>query len=182
MTRLAFPIILILLSAGLFFGFIDPTYNDIQKILQEEAKFDQALDKSKELQEVRDRLLSRYNTFSTNDLSRLTKLLPDNVDNVRLVLDIDNIASVYGIRVKNVAISKALDSQAGVIGPKKKPYDSVILSFSITSSYENLIQFIKDIERSLRIVDVTEISLIPSKTGEENLYEYNIGIKTYWLK
>ncbi|HJL55844.1 MAG TPA: hypothetical protein QGF60_01410, partial [Candidatus Paceibacterota bacterium] len=105
MTRLAFPIILILLSVGLFFGFIDPTYNEIQIILQEETRFDQALDKSKELQEVRDRLLSRYNTFSTNDLDRLTKLLPDNVDNVRLVLDIDNIASVYGIRIKNVAIS-----------------------------------------------------------------------------
>jgi len=52
----------------------------------------------------------------------------------------------------------------------------------VTSAYESLIQFIKDIEKSLRIVDVTEISLIPSKTGESNLYEYNIGIKTYWLK
>ena len=182
MTRLAFPIILILLSVGLFFGFIDPTYNEIQIILQEETRFDQALDKSKELQEVRDRLLSRYNTFSTNDLDRLTKLLPDNVDNVRLVLDIDNIASVYVIRIKNVAISKTDDRQASVIGPDKKPYEQVLLSFSVTSAYESLIQFIKDIEKSLRIVDVTEISLIPSKTGESNLYEYNIGIKTYWLK
>lgn len=182
MIKLTFPIIFILLSAGLFFGFIDPTYNDIQKILEEEKKFDQALDKSKELQRVRDKLLSKYNTFSTNDLTRLTKLLPDNVDNVRLVLDIDHIASAYGMRIRDVVVRKAQSRQAGVIGPSEKPYESVMLSFSLTSSYENLIQFIKDIEKSLRIVDVTEISLIPSRIGDDNLYEYNIGIKTYWLK
>lgn len=182
MTKLTFPIILILLSVGLFFGFIDPTYNDIQKILEEESKFDQALDKSKELQGIRDKLLSRYNTFSTNDLDRLTKLLPDNVDNVRLVLDIDNIASVYGIRIRNVTINKADSRQAGVIGPDSKPYESVLLSFSVASSYESLIQFIKDIERSLRIVDVIEVSLRPLRIEDDNLYEYNIGIKTYWLK
>lgn len=182
MIRLTFPIIFILLSAGLFFGFIDSTYDNVQKILEDEEKFDQALDKSKELQEVRDKLLSRYNTFSTSDLDRLIKLLPDNVDNVRLVLDIDHIASVYGMRIKDVTVRKAQDRQTGVIGPNEKPYESVILSFSMISSYENLIQFIKDIERSLRIVDVAEISLIPSKIGDGNLYEYNIRIKTYWLK
>ncbi|MDP6387840.1 MAG: type 4a pilus biogenesis protein PilO [Candidatus Pacebacteria bacterium] len=182
MIRLTFPIIFILLSAGLFFGFIDPTYEDVKEILKEEEKFDQALDKSKELQKIRDELLSRYNTFSISNLDRLTKLLPDNVDNVRLVLDIDHIASVYGMRIKNVTVKKSEDRKIGVIGPSEKPYESVKLSFSISSSYEDLIQFVKDIEKSLRIVDVVEISLIPSKMGDVNLYEYDIGVKTYWLK
>lgn len=162
-------------------------YVEIKEVLKEEEKFDKALDKSKELKEVRDALLSRYNTFSTNDLDRLGKLLPDHVDNVRLVLDIDHIASTYGMRIKNVNISVVKednDRQRGVIGPDDKLYESVGLSFSITSSYDILKQFIKDLEKSLRIVDVMSISLTSVETEEitNDLYNYDIGLKTYWLK
>lgn len=184
MIRLAFPIFFILLSIGLFFVYIDPTYMDVKETLKEEKKFDEALDKSRELKEIRDVLLSKYNTFSTNDLDRLEKLLPDNVDNVRLVLDIDHIASTYGMRIKNVNISVADDIQEDVIGPNDKLYESVGLSFSITSSYNTLKLFIKDLEKSLRIVDVMNISLTSSETTgiKNNLYKYDIGLKTYWLK
>lgn len=182
MTKLAFPIIFILLAAGLFFTYIDPAYKDVKKIIVEEQRFDEALDKSKELQEVRNKLLSKYNTFSTNDLDRLKKLLPDNVDNVRLVLDIDHIASTYGMRIKDVAISAVDERQAGVIGQNDAPYRSVNLSFSVLSSYENMINFIKNIEKSLRIVDITDISFTQPRADSDNLYEYHIGIKTYWLK
>lgn len=184
MIRLTIPILFIILSVGLFFMYIDPMYTDIKATIIEEEKFDQALDKSKELKEVRDALLSKYNTFSTSDLDRLEKLLPDNVDNVRLVLDIDHIASTYGMRIKNVNISVGDDKQEGIIGQVDKLYESVLLSFSITSSYDTLKQFIKDLEKSLRIVDVVDISLTSSKAVENinNLYEYNIGLNTYWLK
>ena len=86
MTKLTTPVLLIILSIGLFFMYVDPTYNNVQEIIQEQERFDEALDKSKELQMIRDELLAKYNTFSTSDLNRLSKLLPDNVDNVRLVL------------------------------------------------------------------------------------------------
>ena len=184
MIRLTFPILFILLAIGLFFVYIDPTYKEIQVALKDEEKFDQALDKSKELREIRDTLLSEYNAFSTTDLNRLSKLLPDHVDNVRLVLDIDHIASTYGMRIKNVAIIADDSREEGIVGPDVTPYQSVILSFSIASSYENLKLFIKDLEKSLRIVDVTDISLGASKAlgASAEFYEYNISLKTYWLK
>ena len=184
MIRLILPILFILLSIGLFFMYIDPMYMDIKETLAEEEKFDKALDKSKELKGIRDALLAKYNTFSTNDLDRLEKLLPDNVDNVRLVLDIDHIASTYGMRIKNVNISVADDRKEGAIGSSNKLYESVGLSFSITSSYDTLKQFIKDLEKSLRIVDVMNISITSTGTAEikNDIYSYNIGLKTYWLK
>lgn len=183
MIKLTFPILFIFLAVGLFFVYVDPTYKEIKDTLKEEARFDQALDKSKELQEVRDKLLLKYNTFSTGDLDRLSKLLPDHVDNVRLVLDIDYIASTYGMRVKNVTVNTE-ERQEGVIGPDVSVYQSVSLSFSIAASYDILKQFIKDLEKSLRIVDVTDISLSSSAVidGGKDLYEYNISLKTYWLK
>lgn len=179
MIKILIPIILILAAIGLFFGYIDPTYKDVQGILEKQEELDLALNKSKELQAIRDKLLSRYNTFSTNNLERLTKLLPDNVDNVRLVLDIDNIASKYNMRIKSVAVKQARNRDTEVIGPTEEQYESVVLAFSVTSSYEDIMSFMRDLEDSLRIVDIDEFSLNKS-VGD--LYEYNISIRTYWLR
>jgi len=167
MIRLTLPIIFTLISIGLFFLYIDPVYSDIRLKISERNESDNALDKSKELREVRDKLLSVYNTFSTNDIDRLEKLLPDNVDNVRLILDIDYIASTYGMRIKNVTINKKDNRDVGVIGPSNKLFESVI----------------KNIEKSLRVVDITEVSLVQQGDEINNLiYEYRIGLETYWLK
>ena len=177
--KIFIPVFLLIVSVGLFLGYTDPTYKDIKSLVAEEQKFDDALNKSKELQEARDTLLSRYNEFSPSDLEKLRKLLPDNVDNVRLILDIDGIASRYGMRTKNVATTRSAASAEGVIGTTGKSYDTVTLSFSVTATYQNIISFLKDIEKSLRIVDVTELSL---KDSKGSLYEYNISVETYWLR
>jgi Tfp pilus assembly protein PilO len=179
MFRALFPFIFIISAIGLFFGYIDPSYDGVKALKVQENEFNQALNKSKELKEIRDELISKYNAFSTNDLNRLNKLLPDNVDNVRLVLDIDNIASAYNMRIKDVTIIRSEEREPGIIGPSENLYESVKLTFSTVSSYENLKLFLKDLESSLRIVDVIEASFI-QPIGD--LYEYNIGIRTYWLK
>lgn len=173
------PIFFVITAVGLFFGYIDSTYDDVKVRMVEEQKFDDALDKSKELQTIRDNLLSRYNSFSTSDLNKLEKLLPDNVDNVRLTLDIDSMASVYGMRIRNVAVSQSSVAAEGSIGPSATPYETVTLSFSVVSSYENLLRFLKDLEKSLRIVDVAKLSLVASAGS---LYEYQVSVETYWLK
>jgi Tfp pilus assembly protein PilO len=187
MIKLTFPILFIILSIGLFFMYVDPTYSNIKNILADGSQFNSALDKSKELQEIRDKLLGRYNTFLTSDINRLTKLLPDNVDNVRLVLDIDNIASKYGMRIKNVNVNREGTKQPGIIGPNNDLHESVELSFSITASYKDIISFVKDLEGSLRIVDIKEVSLTPlvikdDAKDSEYIYEYVINLQTYWLK
>ena len=179
MIRCSLPIILVAVALGLFFGYIDPTYKNIKELRVEERAFDEALNQSRELQEVRDTLLSRYNTFSQQDLDRLIKLLPDHVDNVRLILDIDSIASKYNMRTRNVTVSMTGSEDPNVIGANQGVVDSVILSFSVAATYENFIRFIKDLEQSLRIVDLVGLSFV---AGEGDAFNFNVSIKTYWLK
>jgi len=179
MIRLSIPIILVIVALGLFFGYIDPTYQNIKKIRAEEKTFNEALNQSRELQEIRDTLLSRYNTFSQQDIDRLGKLLPDHVDNVRLILDIDSIASNYNMRTRNVTVSEAGSEDPNIIGSNQSAVDSVILSFSVAATYDNFIRFIKDLESSLRIVDLVGLSF---SATEGDAFNFNISIKTYWLK
>ncbi|MFQ5540901.1 MAG: type 4a pilus biogenesis protein PilO [Candidatus Paceibacteria bacterium] len=178
--RTALPILFIIIAGGIFFGFIDPAFDRVQALRAEEAKFDQALTRSRELQEVRDQLLSRYNTFSPADIERLERLLPDNVDNVRMVLDFDALASQYGMRLRNIALSTDEGrAERGQVGASGEAYQSVVLSFSVTGSYDAFRSFLEDLEQSLRLVDVSAISFSAAQSG---LYDYSVSVKTYWLK
>jgi Tfp pilus assembly protein PilO len=178
------PIICIALAGFLFYWYIDPTYAQIKELRTEEATLNQALTRALELQETRDQLVSRFNTFPSSDLTRLEKLLPDHVDNVRLVLDLDSLASQYGMRVRNVAIEKADKKgkqvqQTGSIGPDERLYESMVLSFTATGTYDTLRQFMIDLEKSLRLVDIEAISF---SAGDGELYDVTIAVRTYWLK
>jgi len=179
MFRSALPVLFIVAAIGLFYTYIDPIYNNIQTLLQEEARFDEALNKSRELLALRDSLLAKRNAFSENDLERLNKLLPDHVDNVRLALDLDGIASNYNMRIKNITVSQSSSGQTGTIGSSQKSHESIVLGFSVAATYEDLISFLRDLEKSLRIVDVTKLSF-NQPVGD--LYEYRISIQMYWLK
>jgi Tfp pilus assembly protein PilO len=179
MTRFLLPIFFLLVPVGLFFTYIDPTYDDIQSIQAQASRLDEALTKSRELQAVRNQLDARRRTFSEEDIEKLGKLLPDNIDNIRLLLDINGIADDFGMQVQSFSFSGA----SGVAAPdttvaRATPYQSVVMGFSVSASYEDFLVFLKALERSLRIVDVTDIS-IASASGD--VYTYNLSLRTYWL-
>ncbi len=177
------PVICIVIAGALFYWYIDPTYAEIRDLRVTEGTLDGALSRALDLQQTRDQLLSRYNTFSQDDLTRLEKLLPDHVDNVRLVLDMDSMASQYGMRVRNVAIENpqksAATQQIGTVGPDESQYESMLFSFTVTGQYETFRQFLADLEKSLRLVDIEGVSFSSADNG---LYDYTITLRTYWLK
>jgi Tfp pilus assembly protein PilO len=137
-------------------------------------------ERRRELQNVRDQLLSRYNTFPQADMDKLQKLLPDHIDNVRLILDLDSMAAKYGMRVKNVTTDDDNSRAAqGELGPDESAYESVILSFTVTGTYDTFRQFLADLEKSLRLVDVVGLDFNANDTG---IYDFTFHVKTYWLK
>lgn len=177
MSRLLIPLILLIVAVGLFFGFIDPQYAEVEGIQEEINEYDRALDQARRLQEIRDELLTKNNSFRTADLERLEKLVPNNVDTVKLIMDIDAIASRYGMTIRGVALSGEQDviSSEGV----GSNLSSIDLSFSVSSTYNNFLLFLKDLEDSLRLVDIAQLNF---QSGDEDLYEYQMRITTYWLK
>ena len=178
--KLFAPVLFILLAIALFVWYVDPTYARVKTLLAEQAELDQALTRSKELQNVRDELVARYNTFPQSGLDRLQKLVPDHIDNVRLILDFDSMATKYGMRVRDVQIEGDTSrTDAGELGPDDGTYESVVLSFTVTGTYTTFRQFLADLERSLRLVDVVGLNF---SSNNEGIYDYTFHIRTYWLR
>lgn len=177
------PIILILIAIGLFFVFIDPQYSEIQKLQEEKEGNSAMLSLSKELQDKRDRLHASFNNISASERDQLRKLLPDTVDNVRLILDISNIAETYGITIRNILVQGGEEADietADVIESDLSNEIGIIsLSFSITTTYEVFVEFLTDLEEALRVVDIRRLNI---ERGEGEFMNYSISLDTYWLR
>ncbi len=171
-------VVVIVASLGLFFGYVDPQYMEIKTLKAERESYDEALNNSKSLQEERDRLIAKLDGMPDADLQALTKLLPNDIDNVRLIIDIDEMAKAYNMRIRNFKTDVA--EKKDTIGRDNSTYGTLTLNFSTSASYTTFLAFMRDLERSLRIIDVSSISFAAVETNP--LYDYNVTIKTYWLK
>src|SRR3989344_334418 len=164
MMRFIVPILLVGAAIGLFVVYTDPAYQTVKDLSARAASYDEALDKAQELRATRDALLSKRNTFKPDDISRLERALPDNVDNIRLVIDINNIASRRGLSLKTILVGEVSDSSASrsplAAGASGDSLGSVDVGFTITATYEDFLAFLQDLEHSLRIVDVESIDFI----------------------
>ncbi len=178
--RLFIPIIFIVAAVGLFVVYTNPTYQASKALSAQVAAYNDALDKSQELRSVRDQLLSKRNTFSTNDVQKLQETLPDNVDNIRLIIDINNIASRHGLSLSGVNIGdiSGSNSQTALAAGSSGPVGNVSVSFAVMTSYDGMLSFLNDLEHSLRLIDVQKLAFTAG-AGDSSTYAFTI--RTYWL-
>lgn len=206
--RWFWPVLLIGTGIAGFFFVAQPTYESSADLQAEANSYKEALENSALLQQERDKLLTKYNSFSQQDLVRLNKMLPTSVDNIKLILEIEKVAADKGILVRNVQFEPdqfadddpedatggtATEEQRDTVTQSRRPggvdnsdYETYDLEFSIEGRYSEFVKFLELVESSLRIVDIYSIGFTPG-TSEKNQeyteeYRYTFRINTYRLR
>ncbi|MFN4181234.1 MAG: hypothetical protein ACK4FA_00855 [Candidatus Paceibacteria bacterium] len=195
MFRIIFPIIAVAISALGIFGFVVPTYDEVNSLKAQVESYDEALVNSRSLEEERDKLTQKFNSISAENLDKIKKLVPDSVDNIRLILEIEKLASPYGMVLKDVSyevvskedMEKQGVKQGGTTKNINQEYGSWDLEFSTEGSYNDFVSFVKDLEQNLRVVDLVSVQFSSGssdavKAGSQKPYKYKFKIRTYWLK
>lgn len=202
MFKFATPVILIGVSIGVFLMFTSPFYKEVNSLRSEVTAYNEALNNAKALEAERDKLTQKYSSISPANLEKLQKLLPDSVSNIRLILEIEKLAAPYGMVLKDVtydALKPEAEMEAnGITNNTKtnnnnndtlsnKEYKAWDLGFSVQGNYYNFLNFVRSLEKNLRIVDMNSIEFSSESEGglsptSSNNYKYNFKIKTYWLK
>jgi uncharacterized protein YabE (DUF348 family) len=111
----------------------------------------------------------------------------------------NNIAEKFGIIIRDINIdskeSEAEGSKNRVI-TQKSNFEGVMeengikyvdtskvgvisFSFTVSAKYEVFLEFLKQLEESLRLVDIRNIEI---SRGTGVFYDYRITLDTYWLK
>lgn len=178
------PFILILVSIGIFFFFIDPQSKEIQVLLEEKQENENMLEKARELREKREELNRRYTNITEEERETLKKVLPETVDNVRLIRDINLIANKYNMELADISITGGLeetnDGSSKIVDQTESQYGAITLGFSTTAPYDVFKSFLDDLEDSLRIVDINKLDIEASEKSK--IYNYLVELDTYWLR
>ncbi len=174
-------IILLFLSVGISYSFTNSQYQDVKELQALSNKYSETLENAAAIVELRDRLLVTYKSMPQADIDRINKALPDKMDTVRLALDLDGMASRYGVTIKSVQTSTeaSSDPNSVVLPENAGVYDKAIVTFNFISNYENFTQLVTDLEKNLRIMDIKSLSF---QAAESGLYEHHVSVETYWLK
>lgn len=181
MLRSVIAIIMILASVVGFVSYVIPTYQGTADARAEEKEFNQALANARRLEEERDALLADFNNIETESLERLETLLPDNIDNVKLIIELDELATTHGLQLQSIDVADSGDADPAEEAPLlREGIASVQLDFSLLGPYERFVAFVEDVENSLRLIDIQQIQF--QAATESTNYQYGLSVQTYWLQ
>jgi Tfp pilus assembly protein PilO len=190
--------ILIVLAVGVYFTFTQAKWDEVNAVRAVNDQYSQAIQNSDNLIKVRDKVLKDYNSLSVSDRDRLNKMVPNTTDNIRLIIDLSGVAGRRGLSLRNVqaAAAGALSGQGSQKAVQTSPspppvnnavsnslsgpvLDTVKVSFSVSAPYRQFIQFLRDLEADLRIMDLTHLTVAANDTGT---YDFSVELATYWLR
>ncbi len=184
MNNRILPLLALFVSIGIFFGYIQPTWaGGIAHTKAAIAADDQALAAAQAYAKQQDTLIAALNAINPTDLARLATFLPNSVDNVGIILDLNALAARSGLSLANIDVSKntasSLNSSNGALPVSINPVDSVDLSLSASGTYAAFQAFLEGVEKSQRLLDVRELLVKGSDTG---IYTYTMRLRLYWLR
>lgn len=183
MNRVLMPFLFLVTSGGLFLTWINPRYKEIQVAREEIARLEELNVKATTLRDDRARLLAKYQSIGDEQERRLMKLLPDHADNIQLLLDIKNAAATYGITIQDISLEGEGQKKVGKTTKVTESalYGETQVGFSVEARYPDFVSFLRDIEQSLRLVDVRELTVSQEESVSDR-QKYELTVATYWLK
>ncbi len=174
------------------------SYDGIKNIETQKQSYSLALDNAKNLEARRNELTQKYNNISTEDITKLESLVPNNVDNIKLVLELETLAQKHDLLIENPKLENKSEITTGNTNqpgrnpndPSSLPYGTFRLDFSVRADYQKLKSFISDIEKNLRLIEIVSIDLkVPENVDKtklkkypEGTYDVNIKAVIYYLK
>lgn len=178
MTKNIIVVFFILAAFFVFWSGSKPLYKKIKATQNEETDLKNFLQKIREIRVLRDDLLSGYNAISSADLKRLKKIIPLSPEKEILIAQFENLATARNLNLKSVEIAQSQKNKnAEEPQNKLKIYETIDISLSLSGSYKDFLNFIKDIEENLRIIDFEEIAF---GTDNKGIYEFSAKAKTYY--
>ncbi len=179
------PIFSIIIALLIFFFFAQPKFAEINATQNESLQYQNAAAKAQELNAELSAKLTEKRAYPVEALEKLDALVPESIDEIKILNDLNEIAKSHNMLFGNVSVSAADEFSnsegVGEITAQTVNYADLIttdISFSLIGSYEQFKAFLNDIEQSLVMLEVLNISF---STGESALQQYEISARVFSL-
>lgn len=186
MIRTVTPIFSIIIAFVVFFFFTQPMFAEIQSFEAQAEQYEEAVARATELNVELAEKVRQKRSYSAGDLEKLDALVPTQIDEVRILADLSEIALRHNMLFGNVEVTNSEND------PDAPEYDETnfsrtvtytdfavsTISFGLIGTYEQFKSFLADVEKSLVLLEVTEISFT---AGEGALQQFEVTVNAYAL-
>lgn len=159
----------------MFFVLVMPQYDSI-KIFRETVAAREALFTERSAIISRIQELERQAEARQADIDRLATFMPQGKQMDEIVSSLEKVAANSGMQLTVITTSEAGTATA-------EDQKRIFVSIDLTGTYPNLINFLKSLEQSLRLYDVSEIVVSPATVaGLGNNLNFALKMHAYYLE
>ncbi len=163
MSPKIFTILLILLPTVLYYGFLDPLYhgttgivwtpeNSIVALQTQNVGYQNALNQVTEVERGAVKLNNEYLAVSSSTIQKTAIMLPDDIDQLKLVNEVKAIANQSGIALSNVTVVE--DAQY-----KSKDLVAYKVTFGLKARYPVFKKLMEEYEKNMRFYVTNSITI-----------------------
>ena len=176
MIRTITPIFSIVIAVAIFFLYTEPKFAVIKQIQGEAKQYSAAVEKAEQRNQHLNEKHAQKRAHSPENLERLEALVPTSIDEVKVLTDLSELAKKHNMLFGNVSVTNN-DSE---YAPPTTANDQFVeygnltytdIDFSLIGTYEQYKQFLADVESSLVMLEVQDISF---STGEGLFQQYKM--------
>lgn len=172
---LILPLILFVAAAAIIFWILLPLWTSVQAALELKKENENNLAQREKLAANLEHLISQYNERA-NDLTSFSNAIPAGQNIPELLINLEALASENGLIFSGVSF-KPKDFKASNI-------KTLIMEIKVKGSYSAFQNYLKAMEKSLRLFDVASISFNGVAPGQANVNpnnsEFNLLVNAYY--
>lgn len=158
---------------------------EIRLRAEEKKQYQNVLNRVKEIEIKRENLLSEYNSISETEIDRLKKIVPEKVNSITLLNNLNALAARYNLVLKDYKVSNSDSGSRDVVDTSSTPpYKTTTISLSMSGQYEQFLSFLNELESALSLIDVVNLNIMPgiSRPGQSAQSDFTLEANTYSLR
>ena len=159
-----------------------PIWSDIRVLRLQQKEVAETLSKLRELQALREELLTTYNSIPADKLERLYSMLPPKPDVGNILVSLEKLTKDRGIKLRSINFAKEQSKQAVPTGrivqkPAGVSSNAVSYTFAVSAGYDIFRSLLAALEKNLRIVDVTDVTF---SAAPVSVFEFTLRSRSYY--
>lgn len=181
-SKTTIQLLLIIISGVIIASYVNPTFDSMRATQDETQEYREALDNAEKFNQELARLMDAANELTTSERQTLNRYLPNEIDTVAVMRDIETIANNNQMSIQNLStveeeVMPFFIPAQGQPQEERSALNATTFSVGLFGSYEAFKRFLRAIERNAYPLEVTSLQFSP--TSEGSLYSYVLKLETF---
>jgi Tfp pilus assembly protein PilO len=177
------PFLSLIIAGLLFVFFVQPTYDEISAIKQESKAYDEAIQSYDAFSQKLDDKVLVKNSETALQKERLDRLVPERIEITRILVDLENLAKNNSMLFGNISTEEEEgetgNSEEESAASQESGQGKLVskdISFEVIGTYEQFKNFLRNLEESLTLFEITGISF---DVTEDVFQQFAVTVRMY---